>query len=76
MGRGRGRTFDAEYLFDLVSDPAERVNQAGSSDLEATWLRSRLGRWIEGWRQPDVAVRAPVVDDDTRRQLEALGYAD
>jgi arylsulfatase A-like enzyme len=74
MGRGRSRTFDAEYLFDLVSDPGEQVNAAGSSDLEADWLRSRLRSWIDGWRQHEFTTVEPVVDETTRQQLEALGY--
>jgi arylsulfatase A-like enzyme len=74
MGRGRCRTFDAEYLFDLVSDPGEQVNAAGSTDLEAAWLRLRLRSWIDGWRQHDFKAVEPVVDETTRQQLEALGY--
>lgn len=76
MGRGRGRTFDAEYLFDLVSDPGERVSIAGSADLEAAWLRSRLRSWVEGWRRRDFAAGEAVVDDATRQQLQALGYSE
>jgi hypothetical protein len=76
MGRGRGRTHDAEYVFNLVDDPGERRNLAGAADLEVDWLRSRLDGWVEYWnsRQPEVDQSRP--DEETMRQLKALGYAD
>lgn len=77
MGLGRGRTHEAEYLFDLETDPGEHSNLAGRSELEADWLWSRLQGWQATWRerQPPVFERTEV-DEVTRRQLEALGYVD
>jgi len=76
MGRGRGRTHDAEYVFNLTEDPGERINLAGSADLEVDWLRARLAGWVEYWdsRQPEADDTLP--DEETRRRLEALGYVD
>jgi arylsulfatase A-like enzyme len=76
MGRGRARTFDSEYLFDLEQDPGERVNVAGSIDPEVAWLRSRLRAWIDGWHRHHPEAVDPIVDEATREQLEALGYAE
>ncbi len=76
MGKGRGRTHDAEYLFDLIDDPEERLNLAGADSLEVNWLRSRLEGWVDYWeaRQPERDDER--LDETTRRQLEALGYVD
>ncbi len=76
MGEGRGRTHDAEYVFNLADDPGERINLAGAADLEVDWLRARLKGWVEYWdsRQPEVDDTLP--DEETRRRLEALGYVD
>jgi len=76
MGRGRGRTFDAEYLFDLRQDPGELMNEAGSTEIEVGWLRSRLRAWVDGWHRRHPEAVDPVVDDTTRRQLKALGYTE
>jgi arylsulfatase A-like enzyme len=46
MGDGPGRSYDAEYVFDLVADPGERENIAGAGPLEVDWLRSRLRAWL------------------------------
>jgi arylsulfatase A-like enzyme len=77
MGRGRGRTHEAEYLFHLESDPGERSNLAGLSSIEADWLWSRLQGWQETWRarQPKETDDTEL-DETTRRQLEALGYVE
>jgi arylsulfatase A-like enzyme len=77
MGRGRGRTHEAEYLFHLESDPGEQNNLAGLSSLEADWLWSRLQAWQATWRerQPQPTDHTEL-DEATKRQLEALGYVD
>jgi arylsulfatase A-like enzyme len=77
MGRGRGRTHEAEYLFHLGFDPGERCNRAGSPSIEADWLWSRLMAWRATWhsRQPREIDRR-VIDEETKRQLEALGYVE
>ncbi len=77
MGRGRGRTHEAEYLFHLESDPGEQSNLAGLPSLEADWLWSRLQAWQEAWRarQP-MGTDDAELDETTRQQLEALGYVE
>ncbi len=76
MGMGRGRSHDAEYVFNLVEDPGERINLAGAADLEVDWLRSRLHAWTIAWQTRQPAIDDSLPDEETRRQLEALGYAD
>lgn len=73
MGAGRGRTWDAEYFFDLEADPGEHANRAGGSSLEAAWLRSRLLSWMERGMKIEVGEEA-VLDESTRENLRALGY--
>jgi hypothetical protein len=43
---------DAEYLYDLLEDPAESRNLAGTRAIEADWLRARLEAWIERGATP------------------------
>ncbi len=74
MGEGRGRSRDPEYLFDLVSDPEERLNIAGSTDLEVAWMRSRLEAWIERGKYLERGEEEPELDEETRARLRALGY--
>ncbi len=77
MGQGLGRTRDSEYLFDLASDPGETRNLAGSSVLEAAWLRARMLAWIEREQLHDLEDASPdEVDEETKRRLRALGYLD
>lgn len=74
MGEGRGRSRDPEYLFDLQADPEETENLAGMISLEAAWLRSRLEAWIEHGRLQEAGAEEPVLDDEARKRLRALGY--
>ena len=74
MGEGRGRGRDPEYLFDLVSDPEERVNLAGSTALEPAWMRSRLEAWIERGRYLEMDEEEPELDAEAQERLRALGY--
>ena len=76
MGRGPGRTHEAEYVFDLGDDPEERLNRAGESSLEVDWLRTRLRTWEARWRKSQPVIDETELDAATRRQLEALGYVD
>lgn len=74
MGEGRGRSRDPEYVFDLLADPGETDNLAGTGAFEVAWLRSRLLAWVErGKRAGEDGEPAPV-DEETRRRLRALGY--
>jgi arylsulfatase A-like enzyme len=74
MGDGRGRSRDPEYLFDLESDPGERVNLAGERSLEVAWLRSRLLAWIQRNRSTEPPRAQEPVDAETEHRLRALGY--
>lgn len=59
-------------LFDIVDDPAETRNLV----LEKPVLAGRLARLLAGYLASVDGVEAATVefDDETRRQLEALGY--
>jgi hypothetical protein len=74
MGEGVGRTRDVAYVFDLETDPDEMVNLAGAAPLEAAWLRSQLFAWIERGKLLEVDGEEAELDEETREQLEALGY--
>lgn len=74
MGDGHGRSHEAEYVFDLVADPAERVNLAGEPSLETDWLRARLRAWIELGRMLQPGSEEAELDDAMERNLRALGY--
>lgn len=73
MGEGAGRSRDPEYLFDLASDPGERINLAGRGDIETDWLRGRLLAWIARAQPENEGGEAPV-DQETLDRLRALGY--
>lgn len=73
MGDGAGRSRDPEYLFDLESDPGEKVNLVGERGLEVAWLRSRMLAWVQRNRSEEPRQQAPV-DAETERKLRALGY--
>jgi hypothetical protein len=74
QGKGRGRSWDVEYVFDLINDPGERHNLAGTDELEHAWLRTRLMAWIKVQRALQPSPGDQVMDDETKDQLEALGY--
>lgn len=65
-------------LFDLERDPEEQVDVAASrpeiADGLLEVLRERLAESARRNTGPPTA--APVVDEDTRRQLEELGYVE
>jgi len=74
QGKGRGRSWDLEYVFDLIDDPGEQHNLAGTADLEIAWLRTRLMAWVETQRALQPVPGDQVMDNETKDQLEALGY--
>jgi arylsulfatase A-like enzyme len=66
-------------LFDTRSDPRATVDLAEREPEVTQRLLSALGerqRWIEAAKQkaPDAPTEAASIDEDTRRELEALGY--
>ena len=86
MGRGPGRTWSRDYLFDLATDPKESRNLAGTGGVEEQWLRARLRAWVherklagrsaQGSRSSGGSGEGPALDEATRQQLEALGYVE
>lgn len=75
LGEGLGRKRDPELVFDLLRDPAERLNLAGLVDQpEPLWLRTRLLGWARERGVEDDSSTMPI-DAETRARLRALGYA-
>jgi len=67
------RSDGAEFLFDLRSDPGERRNLATLQPHLATGLRTILERELARAPGP-VRSEALPIDEETRRELRALGY--
>lgn len=60
-------------LYDLAADPAEAHNLAEGEQAHVEHLRERLAGLLAGRRDaPDAPQRQ--LDEQTRRQLESLGY--
>ena len=74
MGQGRGRGYDAEYVFDMVNDPEEKRNLAGDNSIEADWLKTRLTAWIEAGTAIEAGEELDEMDEDIQKSLRALGY--
>ena len=65
MGKGRGRSLDVEYVFDLKNDPEEKLNLAGTNELELAWLRTRLMAWVSTQQALQPKPADHVMDDET-----------
>jgi arylsulfatase A-like enzyme len=63
------------HLYDLAADPAETVNLAVERPERSAELASLLTGWVHE-HAADARASAPdaPMDDDIRRQLEAMGY--
>ncbi len=64
----------AVELYDLATDPGERINLAKRQPDDVARLRAQLLDWSGGW-EPRRGAAAPL-DDKTREALRALGYAE
>jgi tetratricopeptide (TPR) repeat protein len=60
-------------LYDLAADPHELHNLAAARPDQAAALRARLADFLAR-NSPPGGSRTLPVDDETRRQLQALGY--
>lgn len=82
LSRGRklvhSRVYDRPrpriQLFDLATDPEERVDLADRHGVEAGFLRSRLRLAEILWRPATVGQAA--IDEELERSLRAVGYLD
>lgn len=74
----RRQMAEREMLFDLAHDPQERENVAARHPEVVQELRAMLEAWLAECRvyaEPaDAASDGPGLDEETRRQLEGLGY--
>lgn len=65
---------DVVELFDLAGDPGESADVSAAHPELVTALGARLDRWIEEGERRSGSAPARTLDDDTRAQMEALGY--
>jgi arylsulfatase A-like enzyme len=63
-----------EELFDLVADPGEQKNLAGTDHADATLLRQKLARWRQACYGGPRLERKVTLSDDQKERLRALGY--
>lgn len=61
-----------EELYDLEQDPGETKNLAATETDRTTAMRERVIEIVADF--PETAAKEPEIDDDTRRNLQALGY--
>lgn len=76
QGEGRGRSRDGESVFDLVVDPGETRNLAGTLDPAARTTRLGLLSWIEHGLLAGQAGSEVAPDAAAQARLRALGYLD
>ncbi len=76
MGTGPGRDREPEYVFDLVNDPHETTNLAGTPSLETDWLRGHLRAWVELGQALQPGSDAEALTETVEKNLRALGYLD
>lgn len=70
----RDRDDGSIELYDLSKDPKELKNIAGARPAKATAMEVRMNELLQGVEAPPSKPR--VLDEETRDQLRALGYAD
>lgn len=68
------RTTSHISVYDLEADPGETVDLAPERPIAVRYLRGLLGLTLAGQERRHEATTT-VIDDATREQLEALGYA-
>ena len=59
-------------LYDLETDPGEKIDLARQRPDQTAVLKAQLEEWLE--LQPPGQNRAVLLDDESRQKLEALGY--
>jgi arylsulfatase A-like enzyme len=70
---------DTLELYDLREDPKESANLVGQRSVLAGFLRQRLYQWLREQEHLRAGAPAPesvTIEDDLRRQLDALGYVE
>jgi hypothetical protein len=59
-------------LYDVVADPGERANRAGTEPAVATWMRDATVR--ERTRSPRADAAVTLAEPEARARLRSLGY--
>jgi len=72
--RDNPRGLPAEALYDMISDPGERTNLAGTHPELAAAMSDRLDQMLADGRQRAREAPAAVLDEETAEHLRALGY--
>ena len=67
---------EREALYDEAADPGERRNVADHHPDVVAAMRERVVGWMDdhGWAEASRRHAARAVPDETRRELESLGY--
>jgi len=73
---GNPRGLEAAELYDLVDDPGEHRNKAGSDPSRLEEMRAALGKGVVEARAHAGAGAQTDVDDVTKDRLRQLGYLD
>lgn len=73
--------FGRETLYDLATDPGERVNRCPSESEQCASLAAELGAWEARMAEARGRLALPpapsaAVDDETGKRLRALGYVE
>lgn len=63
-----------EELFDLATDPGETTNLVEHEVERAAAMRARVLEIVEATGGSSAQVAAPEISDETRKNLQALGY--
>ncbi len=65
---------DRHELFDLGTDPGERVDVAEANPERVRELAAVLDRWLEAAERGPGTASARVIDEATRERMNSLGY--
>ena len=75
--RDRRRFRRTEFeLYDLEADPGETTDVSGGHPAVVAELRAALAQWVRNTPRYGGESEEAALDEDTRKMLRALGYAD
>jgi arylsulfatase A-like enzyme len=65
-----------EQLFDLTTDPREKINQAQTDSTTTTLLKAELSKWQDTARLAAKHAQSAAMSADHKAALRALGYVE